>query len=86
MKVGDQVKVVGTPPGLKDDKELVTRSLFEKCVGRVFEVNALENVEGLEAPLIRLDVGAVLGVNPWEHTIWIEPEYVELTDAAPRCE
>jgi hypothetical protein len=45
MKVGDQVRVVGTPPGLKDDKDLLTRSLFEKCVGRVLEVASIENVE-----------------------------------------
>jgi hypothetical protein len=80
MRVGDQVRVVGTPPGLKDDKELLTRSLFEKCLGRVFEVAGIENLEGLDFPLVRLDVGHVIDTEPWEHTIWIEPEYVEFLD------
>jgi hypothetical protein len=83
MKVGDRVKVIGVPPGVrdpKDDKELATRSLCEKCLGEVFKIQGLENVEGLSYPLIKLDVGHVLGKQSWQETIWIEPEFVELAD------
>ncbi len=47
MKVGDRVKVIGIPPDVrdrKDDKELATRSLCEKCLGEVFKIQALEKV------------------------------------------
>jgi hypothetical protein len=83
MKVGDRVKVIGIPPDVhdsKDDKGLATRSLFEKCLGKVFQIQALESVEGLTFPLVKLDVGHVLGKQSWEDTIWIEPEFVELAD------
>jgi hypothetical protein len=81
MKAGDRVKVVGIPPDVHDDVELRTRALFEKCVGGIFEVLALENVAGLDAPLLRLDVGQMVGAEPWEHTIWIEPNYAEVVDS-----
>lgn len=83
MKAGDKIVVVGVPPNLPDNNELRSRSLFEKCVGRVFEVAAIENVEGLAVPLLRLDVGHVVGEDPWKHTIWIEPEFVELAESKP---
>jgi len=34
--------------------------------------------EGLPYSLAKLDVGHVLGEEPWKHTIWVEPEYVRL--------
>ena len=80
MKAGDKVKVVRIPPDVHDDNELRTRALFEQCVGGVFEVVAIENVEGLDVPLLRLDVGHVVGKESWKDTIWIEPKYVELVD------
>lgn len=78
MKIGDKVKVVGIPPDVHDEDDLKTRSLFAKCIGKVFQVEGLEKVEGLDRPLVRLDVGHVVGKNSWEHTIWVEPEFVEL--------
>jgi hypothetical protein len=83
MKTGDRVRVVGIPAELPENNELKTRALFEKCVGRSFHVTAVENIEGLDAPLLRLDVGHILDAEPWEHTIWIEPGYVELLDSKP---
>lgn len=80
MKTGDKIRVVGIPAVLPENNELKTRALFEKCVGRTFEVAAVENIEGLEVPLLRLDVGQILDAASWEHTIWIEPEYVELLE------
>lgn len=78
MKIGDKVRIVGIPPGVRDEDDLKTRSLFESCLGKVFQVEGLDKVEGLEHPLVRLDVGHVVGKKPWEHTIWVEPEFVEL--------
>jgi hypothetical protein len=84
MKIGDKVKVVGIPPDVHDHDDLKTRSLFEKCMGKVFQVEGLEKVEGLDHPLVRLDVGHVVGKNSWEHTIWVEPEFVELAPVQAR--
>ena len=77
VKAGDRVKVIGVPPNLHG-KDLKTRSLFEKCVGAAFEVLGFEYAEGLDVPLIRLDVGHVRGKKSWEDTIWIEPQFVEI--------
>ena len=60
MKAGDTVRLIGIPPDVKDDHELRTRTLFEKCLGRAFSIIALETVDGLPHQLVRLDVGRVL--------------------------
>ena len=78
MKAGDKVKLVGIPPDVRDDEELLTRTLFEKCLGLSFIVSEMESVEGLPYPLARLDVGHVLGKEPSTHTISVEPEYLEV--------
>ena len=78
MKAGDKVKLIGIPPNLRDEQDLQTRTLFEKCLGRSFTVIGVESVEGLPHPVARLDVGHVLGEEPWMHTIWVEPEYLRL--------
>ena len=57
---------------------MVTRELFEKCLGRSFVVAEVESVEGVPYPLARLDVGHVLGEEPYMHTIWVELEYLVL--------
>ena len=51
MKVGDRVRLIGIPPGLNDEDTLRTRTLFEKCFGKTFEIMALQVVEGLPTPL-----------------------------------
>jgi hypothetical protein len=81
MKAGDTVKLIGIPPGLQDDEDLQTRTLFEKCLGQTFVVIAVESVEGLSNPLAKLDVGHVLQEESWKHTIWVEPEYLELENS-----
>jgi hypothetical protein len=84
MTVGDDVKIIGVPSNLHDDEELQTRLLFEKCVGKVFPVQAIEKIDGLDHPMIQLNVGEVLGQHSWEHTIWIEPTLVEFMHPASR--
>jgi hypothetical protein len=78
VKAGDTVKLIGIPPNLVDEGEMQTRTLFETCLGRTFVITAMEYVEGLAYPLAKLDVGHVIGEEPWKHTIWVEPEFLEL--------
>jgi hypothetical protein len=77
VKAGDIVKLIGIPPNLQDDEDLQTRTLFEKCLGQSFVVVAVETNEGVSSPSVRLDVGHVLREEPWNHTMWVEPEYLE---------
>ena len=81
MKAGDTVKLVGIPPNLRDDEDLQTRTLFEMCLGQSFVIAAVESIEGVPYPLAKLDVGHVLREEPWKHTIWVEPEYLELENS-----
>ena len=80
MKPGDTVRLIAIPPNVRDDKELQTRTLFQKCLGQSFVIGAVESFEGVSFPLARIDVGHVIGKEPWEHTIWVEREYLELQD------
>lgn len=73
MKVSDKVRIIEVPPGLPEG-DLKTRSLFEACVGQVFPVLALKG------ELIELEVGEVRGEAPCMHSIWIEPEFVEMVE------
>jgi len=78
MKVGDTVRLIGIPPDVRDDRELPTRTLFEKCLGKTFSVVALETVDGLPHQLVRLDVGSIFGKAAYLETIWVEPEHLQL--------
>jgi hypothetical protein len=78
LKIGDTVRLIGIPPDAHDGEELGTRTLFEKCLGRTFTVAGLETVEGLPYRLVQLDVGHILGQDPYLQKIWVEPEYLQL--------
>ncbi|HEY5925508.1 MAG TPA: hypothetical protein VIV11_27675 [Kofleriaceae bacterium] len=78
MQVGDSVKLIGVPPGLRDDEDLKTKTLFEKCLGRTFVVKAIDTIEGLPHPMVELHVGHVEGGEDFEQSIWVEPIYLEL--------
>jgi hypothetical protein len=39
LKVGDTVRVIGVPPGLKDTAEFKTKTLFRLCVGETFRID-----------------------------------------------
>jgi len=80
MKAGETVTLVGIPPNLSDDEDMQTRTLFEKCLGKSFIVQAVESVEDVPFPLAKLDVGHVIGEEQWKHTIWVEPEYLQPLD------
>ena len=76
MEVGDTVIVTGVPPDVKDDEQLKTRSLLEKCVGRQFVVAGIEQPEGFPYRLIRLDAGHIVGEESFKHSVWLEEDYV----------
>lgn len=78
MKAGDMVKLIGIPPDAIDDEELQTRGLFEKCLGKTFEVARVDAVEGMNQRLAMLEVGQVVGKAPHAETIWVEEEYLEI--------
>ena len=84
MKAGDMVRLIGIPPDVHNsadpDDGLQTRTLFEKGLGKVFRIEELEHPEAIERPLARLDVGHVLGKEPYLDTIWVESEYLEVVD------
>jgi hypothetical protein len=78
MKAGDTVTLVGIPPNLRDDEELQTGTLFQTCLGQSFVIAAIESFDGVPFPLARIDVGHLVGKQPWEHSIWVEMEYLQL--------
>ena len=80
MKAGDTVTLVGIPPGLHDDKEFQTQTLFQNCLGRSFVISAIESFEGVPFRLAGIDVGHIIGKESWEHTIWVELEYLRLNE------
>jgi|HubBroStandDraft_4_1064222.scaffolds.fasta_scaffold1439373_2 hypothetical protein len=78
MKAGDRVRLIAIPPGVKDGEKLQTRALFEECLGKGFAIVAVEAVDGLPHPMVRLDVGNILGEPAYLETIWVEPKYLQL--------
>ena len=85
MKIGDVVRLIGIPPGLSDDDELRTRSLFEECLGKSFRIVDLETVEGLSYKLVKLNVGHVLGRSDYLDSIWVEPEYLKIETSSDKA-
>ena len=79
MKIGDKVRVIGIPEDLPDN-EMQTKQIFELCLGRVFPIEDLKQVEGLPYELVELLVGEVVGEADYLHSIYIEPEFIELVD------
>jgi hypothetical protein len=78
MKIGDRVRIIGIPPDLPSDDEFKTPDVLRRCLGRVFAVADIRQVEGLCHPMIGLDIGEVLEKQSCEETIYVEPEYLEL--------
>jgi hypothetical protein len=74
MKVGDLIRIVKIPPGLRDDDDLSTKTLFDLCVGRVFPI------VGMQDGLIELHVGDAVAEPAYMHSIYIEAEYVEIVE------
>jgi hypothetical protein len=71
MKPGDLVRVVALSPHIPDDAE--SKLVFEHSVGRTFPI-----IDIAADGLVELEVGEVMGVLACLHSIWIEPECLEL--------
>jgi hypothetical protein len=79
MKPGDLVRVVALSPAIPDNPE--SKLVFERSVGRTFPI-----IDITSDGLIELEVGDILGESTDDehvasHTIWIEPECLELVQA-----
>ena len=67
VRIGDKLRIICIPPDVHDEEKLPTRTLFEKCVGKIFTGAGLETVEGLPYQPVRL--GHILGQAPDLETI-----------------
>jgi hypothetical protein len=78
IRVGDFVRVVEIPPDvpryekLPSAEEMQTQAVFNRCLGRAFRIEAFDEER------IELLVGAVMKRPAYEHTIFLEPKFVEL--------
>jgi hypothetical protein len=80
MKTGDRVRLIRVPDAVRDDPNFPARTVFMLCIGRVFPVVGFQQVDGLPADLIELEVGEVVGKAAYEETIWVEPDCVEAVE------
>lgn len=75
LKIGDKIRVTGIPPDVLadryDEEELKTRTVFERCLGRVFPIESFDDNR------VEILVGKVMGRPAYEHTIYLEPDFVE---------
>jgi hypothetical protein len=71
MKVGDTVRLIGIPDGLRDFPDLTTKSAFEKCVCQEFTIADFNEV-GMAEVNIESVTGSV------GETIWVESQFLEL--------
>lgn len=71
MKVGSKVRLIGIPEGLPEVPILPAKSVFERCVGHLFEVADFSDIGMAE-----LNVGSVTG--SVGETIWVEAGFLEL--------
>jgi hypothetical protein len=77
LSVGDKIRVSGIPPDVRsgiydEDEELKTRTVFERSLGRIFPVKAFDDDR------VELHVGKVMSRPAYEHSIWLEPQFIEL--------
>jgi len=83
LSVGDKIRVSGIPPDVRsgiydEDEELKTRAVFERSLGRVFPIKAFDDDR------VELHVGKVMSRPAYEHSIWLEPQFVELVAKSKR--
>ena len=77
-QIGDKVRVMQVPPYLcRDDPvDKETAEFFERCLGKVFRVEKIDELGQLE--LWATEKGnRKTALGPNSHWIWIEPQYVE---------
>lgn len=68
------MRVVALSPAIPDNPE--SKLVFERSVGHTFPI-----IDITEDGLVELEVGEVMGVSAYMHSIWIEPECLEVVQA-----
>jgi len=76
MTIGDKVRVIRIPPSVEKESPPETVEIFRRCVGQILHVDGFDEYGHLELNVRtdRLRCG-----HRSYHTIWIEPEFVEVT-------
>jgi hypothetical protein len=84
MKVGDKIRVVKLPEFVTklSTDFMETKTVFERCLGRTFTIIRIKPGVETGGELLELEVGAVVGEADYMHSIWIEPELVELVETS----
>lgn len=75
FRVGNRIRVLQVPPSVLEKMPLETITIFRRCVGQILSIEGFDNRGHLELNV--MDNGSQ-APNSCHHTIWIEPEYVEL--------
>ena len=75
FKIGDRVRVIRVPPSAEQEMPSETTELFRRCVSRTFRVDGFSEYGHLELNVA--DDGSQ-APDYSKHTIWIEPEFVEI--------
>ena len=85
VRVGDRIRVTGIPPDVRnyeenpaDEEELETKTVFERCLGRTFRI------DDFDEDRVELLVGSVMGRPRYEHSIFLEPQFVEFVRRIPK--
>ena len=78
LDIGDRVRVFQVPPSVMSHTPEETQEIFRRCVGQVLRVDGFGDHGHLELN-VKDDGSQSAGY--CDHTIWIEPEYVEYVDA-----
>lgn len=74
FKIGDKVRVVRVPPSVEREMPHETIELFRRCVGQILRVDGFGEHGHLE---LNVRDDGTQAADYCEHTIWIEPEFVE---------
>lgn len=87
MKIGDKVKVIGAPSNLSDVRdppdEPSLKELFERCIGKTFTIESIENRDfgdNVSYIFVELEVGEVVGEEPFVHSIYLEEKFIEIVE------
>ncbi|MCX6900697.1 MAG: hypothetical protein NT105_18610 [Verrucomicrobia bacterium] len=75
IKIGDKVRVLRIPPSVEKKWPEETRQIFRRCVGKILRVDGFGKVGHLE---LNVKDDGSQSPDYCAHTIWIEPEFVEI--------
>ena len=78
LDIGDRVRVLQVPPSVMSHMPEDTQEIFRRCVGQMLRVDGIGDHGHLELN-VKDDGSQSAGYG--DHSIWIEPGYVEHVDA-----